>query len=737
MADWSPLAFDSGVTPNIAKVSQPMLEALSVGGAGALPSGYTAKIVAGYDPSHGDSDSQHRAKGSGAIDLKIYGPDGREIPNRGADSTGMYGRVARGAYGYLKQHYPDQADKFNWGNSFSASKTDRRNDIMHYDMGGRLPYRQKATADMRRLGPLDDTKTREFADASGAVPAATEAGSPALDARGKSMVEGLRGQSWGKVSMAMLMSPKALAVTASAFGHPMTTDQARQFQKSLSGMTEEKYNKLQAGNLPYNEWPSGLKETATSMYGSRAALMAGPVNDAFAGRKPASAIVGAGGAPPSGRGLAPNIGASYHQLRSLGFNPQAARGIVANQMRETLGGGDIRPTITGKPDNQGRGGGEWGVFQLKGDNLTAYNTWADANKLDRNSLETQNKWFASQPGMIDKLNGMKDPSGVATALLGWENPADKTAGIAKNLAYEKQLAANDVPGGGADTFNRPTGDHVNSLDPTHQKLVDGRLASVLPMPANITDAHREGAIKALQETRGLKPDATMSADTWHALDFSKNLAESKALGGYPIGSTPAPGWLSPHAPVGHDATGHALHSADVPMSTNTAATIAGGVRPRLRPNMGPEPSLGVNPSLYSLNRAPPSVGAAAASGLQGFTPKPTPPMPPTRPSLALDGASPINVGPMAGPGANFAAALREGAGGGPPMPPPRPNPPPPLPVARPTPPPQQSMAAPVINAGQAAQAAQAMLGGGGFSTMFGGGGAESSALGGGFHIGST
>src|SRR6516225_6791760 len=108
------MAPEPGRTPNTTNVNQHMYAAGSFGGS-HLPAGYTAYVRGGYvpkppasytGPQH-VSDSQHYVPGMGALDIVIHGPDGKEIPNEGTDSSGMYQRVAQGAYGWLLQNYPD------------------------------------------------------------------------------------------------------------------------------------------------------------------------------------------------------------------------------------------------------------------------------------------------------------------------------------------------------------------------------------------------------------------------------------------------------------------------------------------------------------------------------------------------------------------------------------------------------------------------------------------------------
>ena len=159
--NFSPMAPEPGRSPNTANVNQNLYAAVSYGGS-QLPAGYTAYVRGGYvprppasytGPQH-VSGSQHYIPGSGALDITIRGPDGKEISNEGTDSTGMYQRVAQGAYGWLLQNFPNEAKKLGWGGNFAIDNNPAHakiRDLMHFDYGG---DRGNLGPRLASLGPL-------------------------------------------------------------------------------------------------------------------------------------------------------------------------------------------------------------------------------------------------------------------------------------------------------------------------------------------------------------------------------------------------------------------------------------------------------------------------------------------------------------------------------------------------------------------------------------------------------
>lgn len=98
-----------------------------------LPPGYTAEIVGGM---RAPGASGFHPKGM-AADLRILKPDGTPIKHFGDDTTGLYTRFARAAYGEQLARYPELKGKFAWGGAFgTGSSTPNEKDLMHFDLGG-------------------------------------------------------------------------------------------------------------------------------------------------------------------------------------------------------------------------------------------------------------------------------------------------------------------------------------------------------------------------------------------------------------------------------------------------------------------------------------------------------------------------------------------------------------------------------------------------------------------------
>jgi len=113
--------------------TDPRLTEIVSNAARALPPGYSIRATSGV-----------RSRGQGqhtlgkATDWEIIGPDGKPIPNRGDDTTGMYTKLARNAYGYQEKHHPDLTGTFQWGGQFGTSaRNPYEPDLMHFDIGGR------------------------------------------------------------------------------------------------------------------------------------------------------------------------------------------------------------------------------------------------------------------------------------------------------------------------------------------------------------------------------------------------------------------------------------------------------------------------------------------------------------------------------------------------------------------------------------------------------------------------
>jgi hypothetical protein len=77
--------------------------------------------------------SQH-ANGN-AIDIAIINSRGQVIPNRGADYTGLYKRLAIAAFRANERMFPGRAGRLAWGGNFTVGPADGDRDLMHFDYG--------------------------------------------------------------------------------------------------------------------------------------------------------------------------------------------------------------------------------------------------------------------------------------------------------------------------------------------------------------------------------------------------------------------------------------------------------------------------------------------------------------------------------------------------------------------------------------------------------------------------
>lgn len=103
---------------------------------GVLPPGYSARVVSGDRPGSRVAGtggvSQHSIPGH-AIDVQIFDSQGHPIPNRGADTTGLYGKLAVGMYVNAP---PEIQSKLAWGGNFTTGPEGGPADLMHFDLGG-------------------------------------------------------------------------------------------------------------------------------------------------------------------------------------------------------------------------------------------------------------------------------------------------------------------------------------------------------------------------------------------------------------------------------------------------------------------------------------------------------------------------------------------------------------------------------------------------------------------------
>lgn len=124
-----------GRTPDTEHVD-PRLITIMNQAATHLPVGYQVQINEGYNPAGHAEFSQHHVAGSGALDIQIVDPAGKVIPNRGADTTGMYKTLAVAARQEQQTRFPELEGKLAWGGAFDTSKGSGVPDLMHFDLGG-------------------------------------------------------------------------------------------------------------------------------------------------------------------------------------------------------------------------------------------------------------------------------------------------------------------------------------------------------------------------------------------------------------------------------------------------------------------------------------------------------------------------------------------------------------------------------------------------------------------------
>lgn len=125
----------------------PQLMSIMQAAVAGLPPGYTAQITSG-SRTGGLANSQHH--GGNAMDVQIFDPQGHAIPNRGADTTGMYRLLAMLAIRAQMRMFPKLAGRFSWGGFFGIRPGSRIWDLMHYDLGGSA-HGSYVMEQMRRL----------------------------------------------------------------------------------------------------------------------------------------------------------------------------------------------------------------------------------------------------------------------------------------------------------------------------------------------------------------------------------------------------------------------------------------------------------------------------------------------------------------------------------------------------------------------------------------------------------
>lgn len=157
-----PLLAAPGRSPNLTGVD-PRLQDIVSNGAAYLPDGYSVKVNEGYNPNGHVANSMHHVEGSGALDIQIFDPSGKAIPNRGSDESGLYTKLAQGAYTYQQSAYPDLNGKLAWGGAFETSRGSGTPDLMHFDLGGERGHFSDNL--LSKLGPLSG-ETRQASTGS-------------------------------------------------------------------------------------------------------------------------------------------------------------------------------------------------------------------------------------------------------------------------------------------------------------------------------------------------------------------------------------------------------------------------------------------------------------------------------------------------------------------------------------------------------------------------------------------
>jgi hypothetical protein len=152
--------FSAGAV-NLARLNPSLLDSVK-GAVARLPEGIRAIATSGARIG-GLGGSRHH--GGNAIDLQLIGADGKPIPNRGADTTGNYGLLARLYHEELGKRHPELAGRAAWGGNFETSPGSRVADLMHYDIGG----------DRGKFGSLGE-QYRRLGTEGGYAPAVTPAG---------------------------------------------------------------------------------------------------------------------------------------------------------------------------------------------------------------------------------------------------------------------------------------------------------------------------------------------------------------------------------------------------------------------------------------------------------------------------------------------------------------------------------------------------------------------------------
>lgn len=146
-----------GRHPNLAEVDPRLREIMSAA-ATHLPPGYRMGVNEGYNAHGHAAHSQHHVRGRGALDVQIYDPQGRAIQNRGRDTTGLYTKLGRAAYGEMLARHPELKGRLAHGAAFGTHAGSGVPDLMHFDLGGE---RGNLAPHLSTLGPLPGVKYGE------------------------------------------------------------------------------------------------------------------------------------------------------------------------------------------------------------------------------------------------------------------------------------------------------------------------------------------------------------------------------------------------------------------------------------------------------------------------------------------------------------------------------------------------------------------------------------------------
>jgi len=127
----------------------PRLHEIMQAASSHLPPGYRAEIVSA---GRGAGAAGFHPKGQ-ALDLRILDPQGRPIQHYGEDTSGLYTRTARAAYGEMLARYPGLKGRLAWGGAFGTEiGGGGPPDLMHFDIGGRRG--RNVSRHLENMGPL-------------------------------------------------------------------------------------------------------------------------------------------------------------------------------------------------------------------------------------------------------------------------------------------------------------------------------------------------------------------------------------------------------------------------------------------------------------------------------------------------------------------------------------------------------------------------------------------------------